>query len=281
MAAGSHVSLEGWEHLPNLVLSLFLQLTLDKTLTGNMSFGVPFATANCSITAKSAFCLIFMWRTLFRNLHCNRRSCLQRFPPHKYWTQWLVLEENVPLPSVRLPCADIESLWGIEKDVLAGPVQDHCELETRFSQYTQYRFLWLFTYWLFCQPDGSTVRGRWHPGEAHCVTSATWPRSTTDYWKGKLARGDGTVYEDTLQGVYLLQETLVEHKWFWQVAKVQIARVQYIVSGNAVYLGRMQGFLQRKRLVHHWIFLEQNSWVRRVLPDNLYPLLEFDTKISQ
>lgn len=37
------------------------------------------------------------------------------------------------------------------------------------------------------------------------------------------------VYEDTLEGVYLLlremQETLVEHERFWQVAKVQMTRV--------------------------------------------------------
>lgn len=38
------------------------------------------------------------------------------------------------------------------------------------------------------------------------------------------------MYEDTLEGVYLLlrremQETLVEHERFWQVAKVQMTRV--------------------------------------------------------
>uniref|UniRef100_A0A4W5NKV2 Uncharacterized protein n=1 Tax=Hucho hucho TaxID=62062 RepID=A0A4W5NKV2_9TELE len=57
------------------------------------------------------------------------------------------------LPSMRLPCSDIESLLVIEKHVLEGHIQDHCELETMFSHYTQCRIQWLFTYWLFRQPS--------------------------------------------------------------------------------------------------------------------------------
>lgn len=164
---------------------------------------------------------------------------------------------------------------------------------------------------------------------------------TKDYWRGRLARGDESlgiqtvgnyfsmckslvawilgrdwgrlkrrkVYEDTLEGVYLLlrremQETLIEHERFWQVAKVQMSRVctleetaanyvnwkmietlpyykLYLVSGNSVYLDHVQGFLRRKRLIRDWIYQEENTWARQLLPESLYTLLEFDTKISQ
>ncbi|CAB1342789.1 unnamed protein product [Coregonus sp. 'balchen'] len=349
-------------------------------------------------------------RTLFRVCSCNSlwtRHFQEKlfaeipFPPHKYWVQWLVLEENVPLPSVRLPCTDIESLWGIEKEVLEGKVQDkddddddagrmlkfewkelyalalehhgsiaklfqhvlnqqsndHCELEAMFSQYSQCRFQWLFTYWLFRQPAPfdrqlRAIYLQWRKHNKRKVASwggtlcdirylASLHHITTDYWRGKLARGDETVgiqtvdnyfsmckslvawilgrdwgrlkrkkvYEDTLEGVYLLlrremQETLVEHERFWQVAKVQMTRVctleetaanyvnwkmietlpyykLYMVSGNVVYLDHVQGFLHRKRLVQDWIFMKENTWVRQLLPGDLYPLLEFDTKLSQ
>lgn len=76
-----------------------------------------------------------MWRALFRNLHCNRSLQEKLFaeipnPPHKYWIQWLVLEENVPLPSVRLPSIEIESLWGVDRDVLDSKVKGRpiCQL---------------------------------------------------------------------------------------------------------------------------------------------------------
>ncbi|KAL0967402.1 hypothetical protein UPYG_G00251770 [Umbra pygmaea] len=369
------------------------------------TFGVPFATANCSISAKSAFRLVFMWRTLFRNLHCNR-SLQEKlfaeipFPPHKYWIQWLVLEETVPLPTVKLPWTDIENLWGIDKKLLDSRVKekddyeegivlmfewkelydlaiehhgsiakvfnhvinhqqrnDHCELEAMFSQYTQYRFQWLFTYWLFRQPApfdrqlkviylqwrkySKRKVASWGGTSCDCRYLASLHRITTDYWLGNLARGDEAVgiqmldnyfsmcrslvawilgrdwgrlkqqkvYEDTLEGVYLLlrremQETLVDREKFWQVAKVQMARVcaleetagnyvnwrmietlpfykLYMVSGNTVYLGHVKAFLHRKRLVHDWILMKENSWVRQLLPGDLYPLLEFDTKIYQ
>uniref|UniRef100_A0A672Q963 Uncharacterized LOC107603058 n=1 Tax=Sinocyclocheilus grahami TaxID=75366 RepID=A0A672Q963_SINGR len=155
---------------------------------------------------------------------------------------------------------------------------------------------------------------------------------TKDYWRGRLARGDERiqtvgnyfsmckslvawilgrdwgrlkrrkVYEDTLEGVYLLlrremQETLIEHERFWQVAKVQMTCVctleetaanyvnwkmieslpyykLYLVSGNSVYLDHVQGFLRRKRLIWDWIYLEENGWARQLLPESLYTLLE-------
>uniref|UniRef100_A0A672Q3F6 Uncharacterized LOC107603058 n=1 Tax=Sinocyclocheilus grahami TaxID=75366 RepID=A0A672Q3F6_SINGR len=155
---------------------------------------------------------------------------------------------------------------------------------------------------------------------------------TKDYWRGRLARGDERiqtvgnyfsmckslvawilgrdwgrlkrrkVYEDTLEGVYLLlrremQETLIEHERFWQVAKVQMTCVctleetaanyvnwkmieslpyykLYLVSGNSVYLDHVQGFLRRKRLIWDWIYLEENGWARQLLPESLYTLLD-------
>ena len=45
------------------------------------------------------------------------------FPPQRYWTQWLVVEATVPLPSVRLPSADIQELWGLDADVLEERVK--------------------------------------------------------------------------------------------------------------------------------------------------------------
>ena len=64
-----------------------------------------------------------MWKTLFKNLHCNRFLQEKLFanvpyPPHQYWTQWLVLEESVPLPVVRLPTDDIQAIWGIGCEAL-------------------------------------------------------------------------------------------------------------------------------------------------------------------
>ncbi|CAL8317148.1 unnamed protein product [Merluccius merluccius] len=117
------------------------------------------------------------------------------------------------------------------------------------------------------------------------------------------------VYEDTLEGVYLMLrrevwEGPVDHQRFWEVAKSQMNRVctleetatnyvnwkmienlpyykLYMVSGNSVYLVHLQNFLQRKQLVHSWINLEDNAWVRNLLPDDLYTVLEYHSKISQ
>ncbi|KAM6964806.1 uncharacterized protein FYW47_007127 [Aplochiton taeniatus] len=364
------------------------------------SFGVHFVTGTCSATAKDSFRLMFMWKTLYRNLHCNR-SLQDKlfaevpFPPHQYWTQWLVLEERVPLPSVRLPALDIESLWGIPKQILDSRVEeeddllkfewkelytiarghhgskakifefvltqqqsnDHGELETMYHQYTQCRFQWLFSYWLFRQPPPFNRQLRaiflhWRRHQKRKV--ATWGETlcdvrylaslhpiTDDFWRGTLARGDETVgiqsvenyfsmckslvawvlgrdwgrlkrrkvYEDTLAGVYLLlrrelQEGPVNHQRFWHLAKVQMGRVctleetavnyvnwrmieklpyykLFMVSGNPVYLSHVQSYLRRKRLVHDWIHQDQNTWVRSLLPDHLYTLLEYDNKILQ
>lgn len=94
------------------------------------SFGVSlsYTHARCPVTAKTAFRLVFMWRSLFRNIHCNRAFQEKLFveiplAPHKYWVQWLVLEEIVPLPSVRLPCSDVEKLWGITTDLFQDQLQ--------------------------------------------------------------------------------------------------------------------------------------------------------------
>uniref|UniRef100_A0A673IX42 Uncharacterized LOC107743329 n=1 Tax=Sinocyclocheilus rhinocerous TaxID=307959 RepID=A0A673IX42_9TELE len=368
------------------------------------SFGVnlSYTHTRCPVTAKTAFRLVFMWRSLFRNIHCNRAFQEKLFveiplAPHKYWMQWLVLEESVPLPSVRLPCSDVEKLWGITADLFQDKLQEktedcdtlkfewrelyhlalkhhgsvslvfqhvlsqhqnkHTELESMYHQYVQCRFQWLFTYWLFRQPApyNKQLRSIFLQWKKHSKRKvATWGETlcdvrylaslhpiTKDYWRGRLARGEESlgiqtvgnyfsmckslmawilgrdwgrlkrrkVYEDTLEGVYLLlrremQETLIEHERFWQVAKVQMTRVctleetaanyvnwkmietlpyykLYLVSGKSVYLDHVQGFLRRKRLIRDWIYLEENGWARQLLPESLYTLLEFDTKISQ
>jgi len=87
------------------------------------SFDVSLATPAGSVPAKEYFRLVFMWKSLFDSLHCNR--CLQEKlfanipqPPHRYWTQWLALEVSVPLPAVRLPTHDIQAIWGICEEAL-------------------------------------------------------------------------------------------------------------------------------------------------------------------
>ncbi|XP_017547955.2 uncharacterized protein si:dkeyp-114g9.1 [Pygocentrus nattereri] len=370
---------------------------------GSFGVGLPNGTASSTVLAKTAFRLVFMWRTLFRNIHCNR-SLQEKlfaevpFPPRVYWSQWLVLEERVPLPSALLLCSDVEKLWGIPRELFREKLEDkseecetlkfewrelyklaishhgsaamvfqyvltqhqdndHSELGSMYHQYMQCRFQWLFTYWLFRQPAPFNrqlraifLQWRKHSkkkvamwGETLCDVRylASLHPITTDYWRGHLAQGDENVaihtvenyfsmckslvawilgrdwgklkrrkvYEDTLEGVYMLlkremQETLVEHERFWQVAKVQMSRVcaleetaanyvnwkmietlpyykLYLVSGSAVYLEHVKGFLRRKRMVHNWIFLEENAWLRQLLPDELYTLLEYDTKIAQ
>ncbi|KAL2082360.1 hypothetical protein ACEWY4_022178 [Coilia grayii] len=367
------------------------------------SFGVPFPTATCLMSAKKAYCLLVMWRAVFKSLHCNRSLQEKLFgeipnPPHKYWIQWLVLEESVPLPSVTLPCVDIESLWGVGQDVLESKFKeksdegdimsfewkelydmavehhgsralvfqhvlnqqntnDHTELESMHRQYTQCRFQWLFSYWLFRQPTPldrqlRSIFLQWRSYRKSKVASwgdtlcdvhylASLHSITSDFWRGRLARGDETVgiqtvdnyfsmcksllawilgrdwgtlkrkkvYEDTLEGVYLLlraemREKLVEHERFWHVAKLQMSRVctleetaanyvnwkmiemlpyykLYLVTGNPIYLDQVRGFLRRKRLIHNWLYQEETTWARQLLPDELFSLLEFDTKLSQ
>ena len=115
-------------------LSGYCFVSKPSLVISQASFGVPFPTATCSASAKNAFCLLFMWRALFRNLHCNRSLQEKLFaeipnPPHKYWIQWLVLEENVPLPSVRLPCIEIEPLWGVDQDVLETKIKGMVTLD--------------------------------------------------------------------------------------------------------------------------------------------------------
>lgn len=69
-----------------------------------------------------------MWKTLFGNIHCNR-SLQEKlfaevpFPPNVYWIQWLVMEEQVPLPDAQLPSADVEKLWGIPRELFIEKLQ--------------------------------------------------------------------------------------------------------------------------------------------------------------
>ncbi|XP_018597957.2 uncharacterized protein LOC108928497 isoform X2 [Scleropages formosus] len=163
-----------------------------------VSFGAAFPSPACPMSAKEAFRLLFMWKTLYRNVQCNP-SLLERlvgelpYPPATYWMQWLVLEESVPLPALRLGWAYVEGLWGIPREELEenqgamdeenilwfewkdlyhlavlyhGGVTmvfqyvlnkqctcDHSELETLFQEYRENRFHWRFVSWLFHQPE--------------------------------------------------------------------------------------------------------------------------------
>ncbi|XP_051780634.1 uncharacterized protein si:dkeyp-114g9.1 [Erpetoichthys calabaricus] len=364
-------------------------------------FGVSFRTS--PVSPKDAFRLLFMWRKLYQMLPCNRhfqKKLLAEFPPPRYWIQWLVLEERVPLPPVKLPDFEIEYIWGVKKECFdethkedsetcTGYIfkydwkelyhltllhhgsfgnlllhvlnrqngNDHRELEEMFELYQQFRFQWLFSYWLFRQPKPfdkqlRTIYLQWKKyskrkvswwGTALCDVEylVSLHQITSDYWKGKLAKGDENlgiqtlenyfsmckslvawilgrdwgrlkrrkVYHDTLEGVYRVLKTemrtsLIDHDHFWQVAKVQMARVckleetavnyvnwkmidsgpyyrLYLVSGNSIYLEHIKGFLRRKRLISDWFLQDENLWVRHLLSEELCQLLEFDTKILE
>ncbi|KAM4772408.1 uncharacterized protein WCC33_004113 [Rhinophrynus dorsalis] len=117
------------------------------------------------------------------------------------------------------------------------------------------------------------------------------------------------VYQDTLDGVYRMlksemQVYTIDHDKFWTTAKVQMLRIctleetagnyvnwklidalpcyrLYMVSGNSFYLEQVKGFLFRKRLINNWLLEEENFWVRNLLPEGIYQLLEYDTKIYE
>ncbi|KAG8444576.1 hypothetical protein GDO86_009660 [Hymenochirus boettgeri] len=117
------------------------------------------------------------------------------------------------------------------------------------------------------------------------------------------------VYQDTLDGVYRmlkveLQMSVVNHDQFWSAAKVQMLRIctledtagnyvnwkiidslpcyrLYMMSGDPFYLEHIRGFLTRKQFISNWFLKEENFWVRNLLPENLFQLLEYDTKIYE
>lgn len=72
----------------------------------------------------------------------------------------------------------------------------------------------------------------------------------------------------------------LELAWLFISSSLPLFRL-YLVSGNSIYLDHVKGFLRRKRLIHNWLYLEENTWARQFLTDELFSLLEFDTKISQ
>lgn len=84
-----------------------------------------------------------------------------------------------------------------------------------YCQYTQCRFQWLFTYWLFRQPAplNRQLRAIYLQWRKHSKKKvSTWGETvcdvrylaslhsiTTDYWRGKLARGDENVGESLVK----------------------------------------------------------------------------------
>ncbi|XP_029452292.1 uncharacterized protein LOC115088294 isoform X2 [Rhinatrema bivittatum] len=217
----------------------------------------------------------------------------------------------------------------------------HEELVCLYSEYSRFRFQWLFSYWLFglsksCARQLQRIFLWWKRfnkrkvsfwGTSACDIQylASLHRITEEYWHGRLASGDENlawilgrdwgrlkqrkVYEDTLEGVFrLLKEELqvlvVDHDKFWQVAKVQMARVcklhesagsyvnwklidvlpcyrLYMESGDPAHLEQVKAFLSRKKMIQIWILQEENAWMRHLLPEDLFHLLEFDTKIYE
>ncbi|KAL4649126.1 hypothetical protein GN956_G7063 [Arapaima gigas] len=86
-------------------------------------FGTPFPTASCSMRAKEAFRLLYMWKTIYLNVECNpplQQKLMEELPhpPARYWMLWLVLEDSVPLPALRLTWEHMENLWGIPQEEL-------------------------------------------------------------------------------------------------------------------------------------------------------------------
>ncbi|KAM4694284.1 uncharacterized protein O3C94_004735 [Discoglossus pictus] len=117
------------------------------------------------------------------------------------------------------------------------------------------------------------------------------------------------VFKDTLDGVYRqlkeeMQASLITHDHFWMEAKVQMLRVcrlevtagnyvnwkltddlpcyrLYMMTGDPFYLKQLDGFLFRKQLINNWAVKEENLWMRTVLPQDIFHLLEYDTKIFE
>ncbi|XP_069830298.1 uncharacterized protein [Dendropsophus ebraccatus] len=117
------------------------------------------------------------------------------------------------------------------------------------------------------------------------------------------------VYKDALEGVYRmlkdeLHVSLVNHDQFWIAAKVQMSRIcslekiagnyvnwkiidvlpcyrMFMATGESFYLEQIKGFLFRKQLINNWILQEENYWVSSLLPESLFQLLEYDTKIYE
>ena len=87
-----------------------------------------------------------------------------------------------------------------------GSLLDHEDLEAMFHQYTEHRFQWHFSYWLFKQPPPfnrqlHAIFLQWRKHNKRKVSKWAAPTCdveylaslhpiTADYWKGRLALGD-------------------------------------------------------------------------------------------
>ncbi|XP_018418995.1 PREDICTED: uncharacterized protein LOC108792666 [Nanorana parkeri] len=117
------------------------------------------------------------------------------------------------------------------------------------------------------------------------------------------------MFKDTLEGVYRslkseMKVSLISHEHFWTTAKVQMYRIcsleeiagnyvnwklidalpcyrLFMATGEPLYLEQIKGFLFRKQLVNNWILHKENLWVSSLLPESLFQLLEYDTKIYE
>lgn len=105
-----------------------------------------------------------------------------------------------------------------------------------YRQYMQCRFQWLFTYWLFRQPPPLNrqlraiyLQWRKHSkkkvsawGETVCDVRylASLHPITSDYWRGKLARGDESVGEFGLKTCAFVQVVILIR--FFMIAAIPI-----------------------------------------------------------
>ncbi|XP_075056752.1 uncharacterized protein LOC142142848 [Mixophyes fleayi] len=368
-----------------------------------VAFGSCFRSDSTDYSPKEAFKLLYMWRKLYMTLPYNRQLqdlLFSGIPPQKYWVQWLVLEEMVPLPPVKLPDDEIEDIWGISKDLLDEKHKDECsealdsifkfewkelhtmallhhggytnvqahvlrkmrsecheDMEWLYCQYNENRFQWLFSYLLFGLSKSSARQlqriylwwqrfdkkkvSRWGSTDCDIQYIASLHPLTHDFWNGKLANGDENigiqtvenyfsmcksllawilgrkwgrfkqkkVYKDTLEGVYRMlkfeaQVSMINHDQFWMVAKAQMSRIcslekiagnyvnwklidalpwyrMFMASGDPIYLEQLKGFMFRKRLINKWVLEQENLWVSNLLPESLFQLLEYETKIYE
>ncbi|MEE6476130.1 hypothetical protein FKM82_010985 [Ascaphus truei] len=238
------------------------------------TFASDFRTTCSDYTLKEAFKLLYMWGKLYKALPYNRQMqdlLFSGIPPKKYWVQWLVLEEMVPLPPIQLADHAIEDIWGINKDLLDekhkvtddsleetkdsifrydwkelyniairyhgnhAKIQSHVlqkisfkcheELEWLYCQYSQFKFQWLFSYWLFglsksCAKQLQKIYLWWKKfnkrkvscwGTTNCDVRylASLHYITDDYWNGKLADGDEHLGIQTVENYFSMCKSLL------------------------------------------------------------------------
>ncbi|XP_053316262.1 uncharacterized protein LOC128483967 [Spea bombifrons] len=128
------------------------------------SFGSDFRTTDAAYTQKEAFKLLYIWGKLYKTLPYNRPLqdlLFSGIPPKRYWMQWLILEDMVPLPPIQLADYDIEDIWGLRKDLLdeKHKVTDESLEETKHSVF---KYDWKELHNLALQHHGTYAKVQLH-----------------------------------------------------------------------------------------------------------------------